>query len=654
MFSFLPFQGAVGGNLLPLFSLFFFSQTLFSQQYHTLQTTVPNAREAYEDGSRFLRQNDAARALRAFEQALRADSLFIEARLAWAEAHFDNGHWDEAERGFEMVLRLHPSFHPSVPFNLALAEWRQDKFMEAHAHIDHFLQSGVKNPELLYRAQRLADNCLFAAEAVKNPVPYAPRPVGDGVNSLSDEYLPALTADGSTMIFTRRDGYDENFYSSSLQPDGSWGKAVYLDGVNTTQNEGAQAISADGSWLVFTACDRREDGSQGSCDLYWSQLKDGAWAKPVPFSKTINSEDWDAQPSISPDGKMLFFSSTRPGGQGGRDLWFCSRLPGGRWTTPANLGPEINSRSDEQTPFVHPDGQTLYFTSDGLPGMGEKDLYFVRRNPDGSWGRPQNLGYPVNTRASEGTLTVSLDGKTAYFASHRDKGRENIDIYQFEMPPHARPAPVTYVKARVTDASTGNALVAQVEFLDLRAGQPFASARTRPDGSFLVCLPAGRDYALNVSKEKYLFHSENFNLIGTASFNQPFLLDIALQPIAGDEAAARPAPARPVVLRNVFFETGSAALLPQSTSELDRLTALLNETPSLRIQISGHTDNIGDEPSNQALAENRAHAVYEYLIQHGIAAERLRFKGFGETKPIDTNDTPEGRQRNRRTEFVVW
>jgi len=656
MIAAMPITLSAPRLFLSTLGLFLLLQGTFSQNYTTVKTAPPKALAAFENAQQYLQQGDPARALRALDQALGVDSNFIEARLIWAETHFDAGHWTEAEHGFEAVMRLNPSFHPSVPFNLALAEWRQDKFSEAHTHIDNFLKSGVKDAALMYKAQRLAENSLFAMEAVKNPVPFEPRSVGSGINSTSDEYLPSLTADGNTMIFTRRDDYDENFYSSTRQPDGSWGKAAFLEGVNTTQNEGAQTISADGSWLVFTACNRRNDGSQGSCDLYWSQQKNDAWTKPAPFSNAINSTDWDAQPSISPDGKTLFFSSTRPGGQGGKDLWFTSRLPGGKWTTPENLGPGINTRGEEQTPFLHPDGQTLYFTSDGLPGMGENDLYFVRKNEDGSWGVPQNLGYPINTKASEGTLMVSLDGKTAYFAAIRPGSNGSIDIYAFDLPAHARPQPVTYAKAKVTDATTGNAIIANVEFTDLKTGQSFVSARTKADGTFLVCLPAGKDYALNVSKEKYLFHSENFNLVKTASFDKPFLLDIPLQPITGsDEATATtPAPSKPVVLRNVFFETASAALLPVSTNELNRLVALLNEAPALRIQVNGHTDDQGDDSSNQILSENRAKAVYDYLVQNGIDAKRLRFKGFGENKPVDTNITPEGRAKNRRTEFMVW
>lgn len=628
---------------------------LLAQKYTTAESTTPKARAAYLEGRRYLREGNAFRGLRFLEDAIREDSTLIDAHMLWAEVHFDQEQWEAAARGYERVLRLNPTYHPSASFNMALCKWNLDRFEEASAYIEMFLQSGVKDVRLLYRARRLAENSRFAAEAVKNPVPFAPRSVGPTINTPSDEYLPSLTADGNTMIFTRRDLYNEDFYKSERQPDGSWGRAENLRGVNTLQNEGAQAINADGRWLVFTACNRRNDGSQGSCDLYWSQRKDGTWTKPVPFSAVVNSPHWDAQPTISPDSKTIIFSSDRPGGLGGKDLWFTTRLPNGRFTEPQNLGAPINTPGDEQAPFLHPDGQTLYFTSDGLPGMGNNDLYFSRRNPDGSWSTPQNLGYPINTKGHEGTLVVSLDGSTAYYAAVLPGGAGGLDIYSFDMPAHARPRPVTYVKAIVTDAITGRPLVARAVCTDLTTGQEYVAAYTQADGSFLICLQAGKDFALNVSKENYLFHSEHFNLAQTASFDQPFLLRIALQPLTpADEAAPTPPPARPVVLRNVFFETGSASLKPASTVELDQLVALLNENPRLRIQINGHTDDVGDEASNQALSERRAKAVYDYLVSKGIAPERLRYRGFGESKPIQPNDTPEGRAQNRRTEFEVW
>lgn len=642
-------------NLLLCFALLAFAISAFAQKpqppYYTVESAPNKAKSAYNDGVMEARKGNTAIAIGYFERALKECPTFIDAQLLWAGSQLQIKDFVRAEEGFEKVVALDANYQPGAFFTLALAEWEQNKFEEATIHAERFLQTNSSDAEFVREAKRLAANARFAAEAVKNPVPFDPKPVGNGVNSPADEYLPSLTADGSTMIFTRRDLIDENFYQSEFK-NGAWQTAEPLTGVNTPQNEGAQHISPDGSWLVFTACNRRDDGSQGSCDLYWSQLKNTGWTKPVPFSATINSSDWDAQPCISADGKTLFFSSMRPGGKGGKDLWMTTRQAGGKWSKPENLGDIVNTDGDEQTPFLHPDGQTLYFTSNGLPGMGENDLYLSRRQPDGSWGTPQNLGYPINTKASEGTLTVSLDGRTAYFAANRSDSQGRIDIYQFELPQNARPQPVTYARAKVKDAVTGNPLVAKVEFTDLKTGQSYVSANTKSDGSFLVCLPAGKDYALNVSKDKYLFYSENFNLVETATFDKPFLLNIELQPI-GDEAAAV-ATSKPIVLRNVFFETGSAALLPSSSAELDRLAALLTEVPTLKIQINGHTDNVGDDASNQRLSEARAKAVYEYLISKNIAVGRLKFKGFGESQPVEANDTLEGRGRNRRTEFVVW
>jgi outer membrane protein OmpA-like peptidoglycan-associated protein len=651
-FRFLPKNQIMHRLLLSCFAILTLASSSPAQPtYVTAQTAPSKAVSAYHDGINEARAGNTAIALGYFERAIRESPTFIDGYLYWAGMQYEMKDFARAEEGFEKVIGWDAAYEPRAFYTLALCEWQQNKFEEAADHAERYVRSNPANTKLLREARRLAENARFAAEAVKNPVPFDPQPLGPGVNTRADEYLPTITADGQTLIFTRR-AYDEDFYKSEWK-DGAWQTAEPLEGVNTSQNEGAENISPDGSWLVFTACGRRGDGSQGSCDLYWSQLKNGAWTKPVPFSAAINSPDWDAQPCISADGKALFFSSMRPGGQGGRDLWMTTRQPGGKWSKPENLGPGINTSGDEQTPFIHPDGQTLYFTSDGLPGMGENDLYFARRQPDGAWGAPQNLGYPVNTKANEGTLTVSLDGRTAYFAANRADSQGGIDIYQFDLPEQARPQPVTYARARIADAATGAPLVAKVDFIDLKNGQSFMSTYAKNDGTVLVCLPAGRDYALHVSKEKYLFYSENFSLTQAATFEKPFTLDIDLQPIMSESGAAAPEP-KPVVLRNVFFETGSASLRPESATELDRLAGLLTEVPTLRIQINGHTDNIGDDASNQKLSEARAQAVYHYLLNKNIPGERLKFKGFGEMQPVESNDTPEGRSRNRRTEFVVW
>jgi outer membrane protein OmpA-like peptidoglycan-associated protein/Tol biopolymer transport system component len=615
--------------------------------YTTLKTTNEKAKAAFEEALEYMQERDPARAIRAYEKALKADPKLIDAQLNLAGAHFDAGHWADAEAGFEKALAIDPAYASRASYLLAQAEWEQDKFGEAAEHADAFIKNNPQAGKVMYNARRLAENARFAATAVANPVPFTPRSLGDSINTPVDEYLPSLTADGQTFVFTRRSS-NEDFYTAQRQPDGSWAQVKPIAGVNTSNNEGAESISVDGSWLVFTACSRRDPGAQGSCDLYWSQLKNDSWTKPVPFSATINSASWDAQPCISADGKTLFFSSGRPGGQGRYDLWYTTRQPGGKWTAPQNLGKSINTPGDDQTPFLHPDGQTLYFTSDGRPGMGENDIYVVRKNADGTWGTPQNLGYPINTKKGDGALTVSLDGKTAYYATVRPEGRGKNDIYTFDLPEAARPLPVTFVRATVRDAATAQPLVAQVALDDLQSRTEIQTATTKSNGSFLMCLPIGKNYALNVSKTGYLFHSENFNLSEAHTVDKPYELDIALQPLSAGITAS------PIVLNNIFFETGSAALKPESTVELERLATLLRDNPTMRIQINGHTDNVGNDRSNLSLSDNRARAVQDYLIKIGrIDPARLSAKGFGETVPIDVNDTPAGRARNRRTEFIV-
>jgi outer membrane protein OmpA-like peptidoglycan-associated protein len=386
--------------------------------------------------------------------------------------------------------------------------------------------------------------------------------------------------------------------------------------------------------------------------LYWSQEKANGWTKPAPFSNTINSSAWDSQPSISADGKSIIFSSRRPGGKGKEDLWITRRNPNGKWTKPVNLGMPVNTGGVEQTPFFHPDGQTLYFCSDSLPGMGGQDLYMSRLQPDSSWSTPLNLGYPINTAKDEVAMTVSLDGKTAYFATNRP-GSQKIDIYTFELPEYARPKPVTYAKVEVRDWSNDNPLSARLDFIDLKTGLTYVSVSTRKDGTALACLPSGAEYALRVNKDHYFFHSENFNLTDTSSYQKPYLLKVALQPIP--DSAATPVKGAPIILRNVFFATGSAELAPASAAELDYVVRMLKQLSWLRIQINGHTDQVGTDAANQTLSEARAKAVYNYLINKGIASERLRYKGFGESKPLsNAPDTEEGRSQNRRTEFEVW
>ncbi|MEZ5040748.1 MAG: OmpA family protein [Saprospiraceae bacterium] len=583
-----------------------------------------------------------------------ADGYYLRAGV-----QFEMGQREQAELDFEKLLVIAPDYNIRAIYRLARTELVLAKYEEAVAHFRQYLAANPKSGVREAIAEKLLADALFAAEAVKHPVPFEPDNLGPNINTTGQEYLPAFTADGEYLVYTTRINGQEDFYYSR-KVKGEWQLGQPLEQLNTPMNEGAQSISADGRLLIFTAC--AGGGDVGGCDLYYSEYKGSGWTRPEKIPGEVNSKYWESQPALSADGKTLFFASDRPGGLGRRDIWMSKLQTNGQWGPPTNLGDSINTPDHDQCPFLHSDGQTLYFCSDGWPGMGGNDLYFSRRTPDGKWGKPTNLGYPINTTANEGTLVVSLDGKTAYFAtdkntlSTRVTGKEapktvNNDIYSFPLYEAARPLPVTYVKAKVFDSRTKEQLEAQVEFFDLTTGQLHAIVATNSAGEFLVTLPKGRDYALNVSKKGYLFFSENFALAANNTLDKPYLLNIGLEQITKPSAENKAS--QPIILHNVFFESGSAQLLNSSQNELEKLYQLLQSQSKLSIQINGHTDNVGSEADNLRLSEDRAKAVYQWLIDKGVAAERLQFKGFGESQPIDSNDTEEGRQKNRRTEFVV-
>lgn len=588
-------------------------------------------------------------ALQDLEKALEMDPTFIDAQIEWANVKNQERKYAEAEFGYEKALRIDPNYQPGVIFSLGIVEFDQGKFGEATGHFEQFLKQEKISEKSRSAAQRYLEKARFVAHALANPVPFEPKNLGPSINTADHEYLPSLTADGEKLIYTAVRRNQEDFFSSNNE-NGVWQKGQPITAVNTEYNEGAQSISADGKYLVFTVCERP---GIGRCDLCFSTFKDGKWTEVRVLPEPVNSPAYESLPSVSADGRTIYFTSDRKGGLGGLDIWVTSRQPDGKWGEPQNLGAPVNTPENDQAPFIHPDGHTLYFMSRGLPGMGEYDLYFSRKQPDGKWGEPQNLGYPINTKGNEGAFIVSLDGKTAYFASDMAGGFGKNDIYTFELHEAARPQPVTFVKATVSDAVSKQKLVAVVEFVDLATGQVHASSKTGSDGEFLVTLPAGKDYALNVSKEQYLFYSENFALADSGSLHKPFLLDIALTPIPAAAGMGDLPKADPVILKNVFFETGSAELKKESQVELSRLKKLLDVNPALHIQINGHTDDVGAESDNLTLSENRAKAVYSFLVAQGIAANRLKYKGFGESAPIADNATEGGKRQNRRTEFVV-
>lgn len=633
-----------------------------SQSYATKKTAEGKTKRIFDRGVEYKKNGISEKAIKDFNTVIGISPNFIDPYLQLASIYMGQKSWEKGAVNLEKAITIDPLYEPRAKYYLGICNWELDNFEEAAQNFEQFLESYTSNRGTIKdKAAVYLKNSQFAANAVKNPVPFDPQPLANTINSKAPEYLPSITADGNTLIFTRRIGRQEDVYESIFE-NGAWQTATSIDNINTDENEGSQYISADGQSLVFVKCSDRS--GYGGCDLYFSEKTNGDWSTPKNMGQPINTKGWESQPSLSADGRLLYFASNRDGGVGGRDIWLSYRRKSGNWAKPINLGEVVNTPKDDEAPFYHPDGNTLYFMSNGHPGMGGYDLFVSRRSAEGKWEAVQNLGYPINTKGNEGALFITLDGKTAYFtkdglqleeaASVLSKAKRQPDIFTFDLPTSLQPNPVTYVKATVKDAITKKRIAkARIELIELSTGTTLSTAQTDEQGQFLTALPLGNDYAMNINKETYLFHSENFALAQSNTITEPFQLNIELQSIP-EETVATIEKAKPIILKNVFFETGSAELMSTSLIELNRLKDLLVDNPQLKIQINGHTDNVGSEGDNQSLSTKRAKAVQDYLIKEGIASNRLKYKGFGESQPIASNDSADGKRTNRRTEFILF
>ena len=610
----------------------------------------------FENAIKHYNARNDEKAKEELRKAIEKDPLFIEPHLLFAQIYTEAKQSEKAIAEYSKALEINPKFDKRIFFNLANLEFSIGKYEDAKRNYEVYLKNNNINPDVRDLSELNIANCNFAIEAIKNPVPFAPQNMGAAINSKLDEYFPAITADDQTFLYTRNNRNEktplqEDFLISN-KIDGAWGAAELLgNGINTSGNEGAPAISADGQILFFIACIEM-DGTYGpnrkgfgSCDIFYAQKVGENWSVPYNAGKTINSKNWETQPSFSADGKTLYFVSSRPGGIGGPDIWYATLNQNGSWGTPINIGKNINTPNKEESVFIHPDGKTLYFSSNGHIGMGKLDIYVVRKDKNDEWGKPYNLGYPINTHNDENSLLVNGAGKLAYYASSREGGLGGLDLYQFDLYDAIRPERITYVKGKVYDAKNKKPLGAHFELIDLEtAQQVVVSDANTGNGEFLVTLPIDKNYALNVSHNGYLFYSANFSLKGLTDNSEPFKMNVPLESLDTGNI---------VELKNIFFETAKFDLKPESKVELNKLVTFLTVNKTLRIQLSGHTDNIGDKKTNQLLSQNRAKSVYEYLIANGIDLNRLTYIGYGDTKPKVKNDSEINLAINRRTEFKV-
>lgn len=583
--------------------------------------------------------------LRKYESSLNDLSLFVEnnpdylvGRKFLAESYLYTYRYQEAA---EFIQRTIKKFELNDKDWWAMQAESYQQLKKYPEAIDAFNQL-LKVPFLGLPYQNVVKNKIKELEytwyMIQNPVPFTPKNLGNVINTPAYELYPYLSPDGNRLYFTRHEKNEDLYYAEKI--NGEWAEVHPLN-FNTPQNEGAQTVSADDRLILFTACNH--PSGLGSCDIFYSFSNNGKWNAPSGIGAPINSTDWDSQPCISGNGMSIVFSSNRPGGKGGKDLYISYLNKDNQWMEPQNLGSVINTSGDEESPFLHADGRTLYFISNGHPTIGGKDLYFSVLSDEGIWSKPENLGYPINTEGDESSIYVALDGKSAFVSSVREEGQGKLDIYEFTLNESAQAQAATYVKAIVRDAPTQKLLDVQYSIFDFSNNQLFAQGRTNNDGDFLICMPLDKTFRLQIEKEAYVFYSEQFQPQSTSA-SQPFLLEVNLNPIALGAS---------LILKNVQFKTDSYELEAVSFPELEKLIDLLKKNPPIKAVIQGHTDNVGNPKYNFDLSQKRAQSVVEYLVKNGIPLDRLMAKGFGESKPISTNDTEEGRQLNRRTEFVI-
>ncbi|MCK9449139.1 MAG: OmpA family protein [Bacteroidales bacterium] len=623
---------------------------LAQSQQGIKKSAVRKAEKAFKKAEEAFFIADYLTAQHALQQAIHHNPSYTEAWLMLAELKLETNRKEEALTAFQNLIKTDSTKFPMVYGIMAQLYYEKANYDTAVYLYKKALSSNNLRPEAQTMLKEKLIIASTAAELFNTPYDMLLTPIPGMINTEADEYINSLRLDGHQLLFTRKTASisgkeeisEERFFISESDTVGIWRTAVPLvpdwEGLG---NMGALSFSADGKTLLFTGCGWAD--GLGSCDIYISKMKEGRWTLPENIGKPVNSNAWESQPVLTDYGTSLLFVSNRPEGYGGSDIYMSIALEDGTWSKPINLGATINTAGNEMAPFLHPDGQTLYFSSDGHAGLGGYDLFMSKKDETGRWSKPVNLGAPVNSSEDELNLIVTLDGTKAYMSAKKAEGKGGFDIYSFELPEAFRPEPCTYVRALVIDKHTSKPLAAKLKLSDLAEQQLIFKEQLEPDGVFLIPLRTNRPYAMHISKEGYLFQSLTFRT-ETADINKPYELLIELEPAKEGSS---------IILHNIFFAWDETLLQAASYAELNELVGFLQQNPGLRIELGGHTDNTGSEAYNQTLSGERAKVVKAYLVEKGIQSERIATKAYGSSQPVADNSTEEGRSQNRRTTLTI-
>jgi outer membrane protein OmpA-like peptidoglycan-associated protein len=612
----------------------------FSQE---LSSTNKKALDAYAKGVSANQERNLEKAFSEFEEAIERDKIFAEAYFQLGKLYEQTRQFSQSIQNYEKAYNSKEQSFVKIPAAQQVGQllFKKGDYQKALFYLEQAFPTLAPNIQKRYKL--LIENCKFSVEGIKNPLIIKPLELPKSVNAFYSQYFPVLTADRETLVFTGldNDSKDENIFISRLKENTWTSPETISDKINSPQNEGTASISADGRMLVFTSCNNKK--GIGSCDLFISYKSGEIWTSPVNLGPNINTGEWESQPSLSADGRTLYFVSDRRGGFGRRDIYVSKIDSTGKWAKSQNLGNIINTYEDDLSPFIHANGKTLFFSSEGHVGFGGADLYFSENQKD-SWTKPENLGYPINTHESQVALFITADGKKGYYSLENDvvEKYRRSKLVEIDLPEslQAKFKRTSYLKGIIFDAKTKQKIQADIELIALKnnelQGKLTSDVQT---GEFASVLTSGGAYAVFVSKAGYFFKSLNFDF--SQKDGNDKTLEIGLEPIQKNTKE---------VLNNIFFETAKWDLKPESKTELDKLVVLLKTNPNLPIEISGHTDDVGKDTDNLILSQKRAKSVVEYLAKNGVNTLKISTEGYGKSKPISPNDSEENRKLNRRIE----